>query len=677
MDQLIPVMNRLQEVLSTCNVPGLLSLPQIVVVGSQSSGKSSVLESIVGRDFLPRGTGIVTRSPLILQCIRSAEDEDYAEFGHLRGVRYTDFNEVRKEIEAWTNELAGLNKGISSTPISLKVYSSRVVDITLVDLPGIVVNPVGDQPADIESQVREMILKYITPSNSLILAISPGNVDIANSEAIRLARRVDPNGDRTLGVLTKLDCLGKGEDAVEILEGRTLPLRLGYVGIVCRSQDDIVRKVSISTHLAKEAKFFRDQPSYQHIVDRLGTPYLSHRLNKLLISHICERIPDLRRNISELLHQKSEELLSYGESLSDNKEVQRKALIGFFQDFSRAFSDLLEGRTVHKITEELRGGARIRYVFNEVFRKTLSEIDPFRGVTDQDIRTAMMNAGGPRGNLFIPEHAFELLARTQIKMFEGPSLECTQVVYDELKAIVNGIELRELHRFENLRAEIVEVVRQAIGAALTPTQEMVRNLVEIELNFINTQHPDLISGSSALQTAQNEFDSALVLQGRQGAPLPVAAIQALPRIPDSPGFFGRIFGAPGQAVEQIFGDVGSSRAGRNVPGIPQVIRASEDPSNRELIETVVIKKLLESYFSIVRKNLGDSVPKTIMTFLVIKSKDSLLRTLIASLYDEEKLDYLLHESGELHRQRQQCKEAIEQLRQASQVLSEVRELSAN
>lgn len=182
MDQLIPVINRLYEVFEAIEPddPELafsssIDLPRIVVVGAQSSGKSSVLESIVMRDFLPRGKDIVTRRPLILQLVhrpvlymdaldeqvqsrqksRSADllfsklsldtlkdsevgdEEEWGEFGHIPGQKFFDFHLIRREIEKETLRVAGSNKGISKQPIYLKIHSPRVVNLTLVDLPGI------------------------------------------------------------------------------------------------------------------------------------------------------------------------------------------------------------------------------------------------------------------------------------------------------------------------------------------------------------------------------------------------------------------------------------------------------------------------------------------------------------------------------------------------------------
>ena len=132
--------------------------------------------------------------------------------------------------------MTGKNRGISDIAISLSVYSPNVLNLTLVDLPGITKVPVGDQPADIEAQIRTMCMKFIGNPNSIILAVTPANSDIANSDALQMARIVDPDGARTCGVLTKLDLMDRGTNALDALQGRVIPLRLGYVAVINRSQ---------------------------------------------------------------------------------------------------------------------------------------------------------------------------------------------------------------------------------------------------------------------------------------------------------------------------------------------------------------------------------------------------------------------------------------------------------
>ena len=126
MQRLILMVNRLQQAFSQLSIPYGLDLPQIAVIGGQSAGKSSVLENFVGRDFLPRGSGIVTRRPLILQLLTSSEE--YGEFLHCKNQKFTDFLEIRREIERETDRLVGHNKNISPVPIQLKIHSPHGAD---------------------------------------------------------------------------------------------------------------------------------------------------------------------------------------------------------------------------------------------------------------------------------------------------------------------------------------------------------------------------------------------------------------------------------------------------------------------------------------------------------------------------------------------------------------------
>lgn len=146
---------------------------------------------------------------------RSAENgtlnlDEWAMFLHMKNRIYTNFDEIRTEIENETDRMAGSNKGICPEPINLKIYSTSVVNLTLIDLPGITKVPIGDQPDDIESQIHQLVLKYICNPNSIILAVVTANTDMATSESLKLSKNVDPDGRRTLAVATKLDLMDAG-----------------------------------------------------------------------------------------------------------------------------------------------------------------------------------------------------------------------------------------------------------------------------------------------------------------------------------------------------------------------------------------------------------------------------------------------------------------------------------
>lgn len=136
--------------------------------------------------------------------------EEWGVFLHTKNKIYSDFKEIRREIESETERMAGGNKGICPEAINLKIYSTKVVNLTLVDLPGITKVPVGDQPEDIEQQIKDLVIQYIANPNSIILAVVTANTDMATSESLKIAKEVDPDGRRTLAVVTKLDLMDAG-----------------------------------------------------------------------------------------------------------------------------------------------------------------------------------------------------------------------------------------------------------------------------------------------------------------------------------------------------------------------------------------------------------------------------------------------------------------------------------
>ncbi|KYK64854.1 dynamin-related protein DRPA, partial [Toxoplasma gondii TgCatPRC2] len=339
MEELIPVVNRLQDVLASLGASAsgpVLDLPQIAVVGAQSVGKSSVLEALVGRSFLPRGTGIVTRRPLILQLRNASElQEEFGEFLHCPSRKFTDFEEIRREIERETERVGG-QKNISPSPIVLKVSSPHVIDLTLVDLPGITKVPVGDQPSDIEAQIRRIVFQFISEPSTIILAVTAANTDIANSDSLKIAREVDPEGLRTVGVVTKVDTLEEGADCSEVLRNRVIPLKRGYVGVVCRGQRHAA-EMSIRDGLKEEESFFRSHPAYRAIASKQGIPFLAKMLNQILMKHIREALPELRSRISRLLQKTEAELATYGDPLLEAKANPGALLLHFFSRFARNF----------------------------------------------------------------------------------------------------------------------------------------------------------------------------------------------------------------------------------------------------------------------------------------------------------------------------------------------------
>ncbi|XP_011480055.1 dynamin-1 isoform X5 [Oryzias latipes] len=496
MEDLIPMVNRMQDAFTAIGQNANLDLPQIAVVGGQSAGKSSVLENFVGKDFLPRGSGIVTRRPLVLQLMNSPTE--HAEFLHCKGKKFTDFDEVRQEIEAETDRVTGANKGISPVPINLRVYSPHVLNLTLVDLPGMTKVPVGDQPADIEAQIRDMLLQFVTKENCLMLAVSPANSDLANSDALKIAKEVDPQGLRTIGVITKLDLMDEGTDAKDILENKLLPLRRGYIGVVNRSQKDIDGKKDINAAIAAERKFFLSHPAYRHLADRMGTPYLQKVLNEQLTNHIRDTLPALRSKLQSQLLSIEKEVEEYKNFRPDDPSRKTKVLLQMVQQFSVDFDKCIEGSGDKIDTAELSGGAKINRIFHERFPFELVKMEFNEKELRKEISYAIKNIHGIRTGLFTPDMAFETIVKRQIGKIKEPCTKCVDMVISELVSTVRQCT-KKLAQYPLLREEMERIVTQHIRDRERDTKEQVLLLIDIELSYMNTNHEDFIGFANAQQ----------------------------------------------------------------------------------------------------------------------------------------------------------------------------------
>lgn len=222
-------------------------------------------------------------------------------FAHKPTKQFYDFDEVRNEIVSQTERETGTGVCVTDKPINLKIYSPNVVNLTLIDLPGITRNPVGDQPRNIEEILRNMVVRFIREPSCIIMAVTAANTDLALSDAIQLAKEYDPTGERTIGVITKVDIMDRGTDASEIFEGRVIPLKLGYVGVINRSQSDIDTRKDMHRQWEDERRFF--QTYYPQYSNRMGTQYLRERLNELLVSHISASLPEIIAKVTAYRQQ--------------------------------------------------------------------------------------------------------------------------------------------------------------------------------------------------------------------------------------------------------------------------------------------------------------------------------------------------------------------------------------
>uniref|UniRef100_A0AAX7V051 Dynamin-2 n=1 Tax=Astatotilapia calliptera TaxID=8154 RepID=A0AAX7V051_ASTCA len=729
MEDLIPLINKLQDAFSSIGQSCNLDLPQIAVVGGQSAGKSSVLENFVGRDFLPRGSGIVTRRPLILQLINNKAE--YAEFLHCKGKKFVDFDEVRAEIEAETDRITGSNKGISPIPINLRVYSPHVLNLTLIDLPGMTKVAVGDQPQDIEHQIRDMLLQFITKESCLILAVTPANTDLANSDALKIAKEVDPQGLRTIGVITKLDLMDEGTDAKDIFENKLLPLRRGYIGVVNRSQKDIDGRKDIRAALAAERKFFLSHPAYRHMAERMGTPHLQKALNQQLTNHIRDTLPGLRSKLQSQLLSLEKEVEEYKNFRPDDPTRKTKALLQMVQQFGVDFEKCIEGSGDQVDTNELSGGAKINRLFHERFPFELVKIVFDEKELRREISHAIKNVHGVRTGLFTPDLAFEAIVKKQIVKLKTPCLKCIDLVIQELINTVRQCT-NKLNSYPRLREETERIVTTHVREREGKAKDQVLLLIDIELSYINTNHEDFIGFANAQQrnTAANKkraIPNQVIRKGwltinisimkggskeywfvltaeslswykneeekekKYMLPLDNLKLRDVEKGFMSTKHIFAIFNTEQRNVYKDLrqielacdtqDDVDSWKASFLRAGVyPEKDQEeneepcpadtfSMDPQLERQVET--IRNLVDSYISIINKSIRDLVPKTIMHLMINSAKDFIHSELLAYLYSSGDQNILMEESADQAQRRDEMLRMYHALKEALVIIGDI------
>ncbi|XP_042486070.1 phragmoplastin DRP1C [Macadamia integrifolia] len=487
MESLIGLVNRIQRactVLGDHGGEGSLweALPSVAVVGGQSSGKSSVLESVVGRDFLPRGSGIVTRRPLVLQLHKTNDGQpDYAEFLHAPRRKYTDFAAVRKEIQDETDRITGKTKQISNIPIHLSIYSPNVVNLTLVDLPGLTKVAVEGQQESIVEDIENMVRSFVDKPNCIILAISPANQDIATSDAIKLAREVDPSGERTFGVLTKLDLMDKGTNALDVLEGRSYRLQHPWVGIVNRSQADINKNVDMIAARRKEVEYFQTSPDYGHLAHKMGSEYLAKLLSQHLEMVIRQRIPSIIALINKTIDEINAELDLLGRPIGSDGGAQLYTILDMCRAFDRVFREHLDGGRP--------GGDRIYGVFDHQLPAALKKLPFDRHLSVQNVRKVVSEADGYQPHLIAPEQGYKRLIDSSLGYFKGPAEASVDAVHLVLKDLVRKSigETEELKRFPTLQADIAAAAGESLERFRDDGRKTVLRLVDMESSYLTVE----------------------------------------------------------------------------------------------------------------------------------------------------------------------------------------------
>lgn len=450
---------------------------------------------------------------------------------------------------------------------------------------------------------------------------------------------------------------------IDILAGRVIPLRLGYVPVVNRGQRDIENKKSIKRALDAEREFFENHPAYKSKAQYCGTPFLARKLNTILMHHIRNTLPEIKGKIQSALVKYQQELWTLGDPMEDQPANRANMVLNIITEFCTEFRTIIDGTSGDLSSFELSGGARISFVFHELYASGVKSIDPLDQIKDVDIRTILYNSSGPSPALFVATTAFELIIKQQITRLEEPSVKCINMVYDELVRILGQLLTKQFFkRFPALKDKFYQVVLVFFKKALQPTSKLVTDLVAMEACYINTAHPHFLNGHQAIAMVNERMTKETKPKTPSNG---VLAASSTPETDSNGSLFGSFFSNNKKASTT------KKSTSPLLEAPPTTLKATGALSDREHMETEVIKLLIQSYYDIVKRTMIDMVPKAIMLNLVNHAKEELQRELLTELYKVEVLDELLQESDFTKQRRKECKKMIEALQKADEIVGTV------
>lgn len=625
MGVLVDALSNLQDVANTAQ----FSLPKIAVFGGQSAGKSSVIESLVGKTFLPRGTGMKTQTPIFVRMHQApVGSTEYVLFrtdsNHQNEMTFTDLNQVRAEIEKRTERLTGKHcKNINREAIQLDFYSPDYVDLQFVDLPGFIKIPLPGQDTDIEQQILDLNLPFMRDPETIILVIHDATQDLANSEALKhaLSEDIDPDGDRTIGVLTKLDSLTSvtnRQSVAEILKNKTRPLKLGYFGVVNRTQEELDDGQEASDENEKNTL---KQTEFRRLKANIGIDVLRQMLVKVLAEKVKKLLPNLKQESENELRCVEYELKRHG--LTTNKDVDMDDLIVKLTQMAISKIKInLEGNDVRVDSEELNTG----FTLNEMLKRGAVEASRAARQTESveefhhRLVENLKKVHGIRDHIFNSDLVLEIGVAILTENYRQPFKDLLQETSTELnKNIIKALDvtLGNYPRFKDLAQDIL---LDEVDGNKSKAEEYLDVQVDIHKRFINSEHQEFGMLNQQLKENgiryKNNKDSWF--QEKIG-------------IGDEDGDSDMVDAVADLAAGVVPGSGLVAKAAKAVKGFVEKLQKKEGDvevhTNRMPSgindEAMMDIDLCMNYMEIVDKALVDEVPKIFVMMLVMRTIDFL------------------------------------------------------
>ncbi|KAM7500180.1 hypothetical protein LguiA_024594 [Lonicera macranthoides] len=601
-----------------------IQLPTIVVVGDQSSGKSSVLESLAGIS-LPRGQGICTRVPLIMRLQHHPDPQPELHLEYNDKIVTTDESNISDAITLATAEIAGEGKGISNKPLTLVVKKNGVPDLTMVDLPGITRVPVHGQPEDIYEQISEIIMEYIKPEESIILNVLSATVDFPTCESIRMSQKVDRTGQRTLAVVTKSDKSPEG--LLEKVTADDVNIGLGYVCVRNRINDESYEDARI-----KEAELFGTHPLLQKISKSMvGVPVLAQRLVQIQANIISKCLPDIVRQINNKLSESVSQLKKMPQHLSSVAEAMTvfMRIIGLSKESLRKI--FLRGEFDEFPDENLmHGTARLAEMLNVYSTKLQKSAE--NGSTGKFLMeeiSVLEEAKGIHLANFLSRNAFLTLLQRKVSAISEIPVKFVEDVWDYVESVVIRVLMQNCESYLQVQAFTKRAAQNLMGKMKEKSKDRVMEIVEMEKLIDYTCDLEYMSTWNELMAQKHGFEVVM----------------------------NNSYASTGIRIEG-FGDIEVGHL-RSFPGIRD--------------EAFDMKMRISAYWKIVVKRLVDGVVLHLMLSLQKLINGEMEKDIVNEIMSAHggAMEWMLEESLSVTKKRERLNKRVELLKDSKEVMGNV------
>ncbi|OMJ72351.1 hypothetical protein SteCoe_29218 [Stentor coeruleus] len=495
MEDLVKQLNILQNSLTQAEISKLIQLPEIIVVGEQSSGKSSVLQSIIEREILPKGQGIVTRCPIRIRMQKSKDEREFACFEHLGNTEFT-IDDVSEIIKKRSEELTVIDY-VTDVEITVDLFGPNMTNLTLVDLPGIVSIASEGQPKDIVQRIEKIVKDRISSNHVLILAITPTSNDSSNSKSVPMAKQADPEGIRTLGVFTKLDRIEKGCNPFEMMNKLSTYFKLGYVGVVCRDQSDIISGKTFQDQFIKEAKFFSDNEEFQQNFEIFGIAALRNKLENEFRKHLENTLPIIYKEVDTQINEIDEELTMIGSSIPQGYNLHAYAYSAFNEIFIQIQS-MIDGSGISLNHNNFIGGSIFRKLIIN-FHSSMKSIKGSLDIQEDKFNHYIMNSGGLEGSCKIPNTLIKQLVSKNLDKLKKPIFNFLNKFIKSMMKFIQSFKNGMLEQYKKLKTlfiikfeEIIEKLRAKIEKKIEFLINLEKKYIDPDMDFINFKLSDYV-----------------------------------------------------------------------------------------------------------------------------------------------------------------------------------------